>query len=213
MGMKGTNGRIRATFQIVYARPDSSITFQYRSFDGAIDGDSAERIFERSATIGIEDSITGFASMYLDRGLYHTRSFSGSQYEKPLHDGLAVKFMQVPKNTVRVVTIDNPSHNHFEFTSTSLTPSFTLENLSDTLRRIYVSYVVTNTLTGVQVYTRNDSMLVFQIGTHSHDGPALLNFPCGQYRLTITISTASNNSDVWSHDNIYVRDFVRITPL
>lgn len=213
MGMKGTNGRIRATFQIVYARPDSSITFEYRSFDGAIDGDSAEHIFERSATIGIQDSLTGFSSMYLDRGLYQARSFSGSQYEKPLHDGLAVKFMQVPKNSVRVVTIDNPPQNHFEFTSTSLTPSFTLENLSDTLRRVYVSYVVTNTATGAQVYTRNDSMWVFRIGAHQYNGPTLLNFPCGQYRLTITISTASNNIDVWSHDNVYVRDFVRITPL
>ncbi|HEY6172066.1 MAG TPA: T9SS type A sorting domain-containing protein [Candidatus Kapabacteria bacterium] len=213
MGLKGTNGHIRATFQIVYTRPDSSITFHYRSFDGAIDGDSAERIFERSATIGIEDSMSSFASMYLDRGLYHARSFSGSQYEKPLHDGLAVKFMQVPKNSVRVVTIDNPPYNHFEFTSASLTPSFTLENLSDTLRRVYVSYVVTNTVTGAQVYIRNDSMTVFQIGIHQYNGPTLLSFPCGQYRLTITISTASNNTDVWGHDNVYVRDFVRITPL
>jgi hypothetical protein len=213
MGMKGTNGRIRATFQIVYARPDSSITFQYRSFDGVIDGDSAEPIFERNATIGIEDSVTGYSSMYLDRGFYHTRSFSGSQYEKPLHDGLAVKFMQVPKNSIRVVTIDNPTFNHYEFTGTTLTPSFTLQNFSDTLRRIYVSYLVTNTITGAQVYIRNDSMYVFQIGAHQYNGPALLNFPCGQYRLTITISTASNNVDVWGHDNVYVRDFVRITPL
>lgn len=213
MGMKGTNGRIRATFQIVYARPDSSITFHYRSFDGVIDGDSAERIFERSTTIGIEDSITSYSSMYLDRGFYHTRSFSGSQYEKPFHDGLAVKFMQVPKNSVRVVTIDNPTHNHYEFTNTTLTPSFTLQNFSDTLRKVYVSYLVINTITGAQVYIRNDSVTVFRIGAHQYNGPALLNFPCGQFRLTITISTATTNTDVWGHDNVYVRDFVRITPL
>lgn len=213
MGMKGTNGRIRATFQIVYARPDSSITFHYRSFDGNIDGDSAERIFERSATVGIQDSNTGYASMYLDRGAYHARSFAGSQYEKSLHDGLAVKFMQVPKNTVRVVTIDNPSHNHYELPSTSLTPSLTIENLSDTTRTVLVSYLVTNTVTGAQVYIRNDSITNVQQGTRSHNGPTLLNFPCGQYRLTITISTATNNSDVWGHDNVSVRDFVRITPL
>ncbi len=213
MGIKGTNGRIRATFQIVYARPDSSITFHYRSFDGNIDGDSAERIFERSVTIGIQDSTTGYASMYLDRGAYHARSFAGSQYEKSLHDGLAVKFMQVPKNTVRVVTIDNPSQNHYELTSTSLTPSFTIENLSDTTRTVLVSYLVTNTVTGAQVYIRNDSITNVQQGTRSHNGPTLLNFPCGQYRLTITISTATNNSDVWGHDNVSVREFVRLTPL
>jgi len=213
MAVKGTNGRIRATFQIVYARLDSSITFQYRSFDGVMDGDSAESIFQRSATIGIQDSTTGFASMYLDRGAYHARSISGSQYEKPLHDGLAVKFFQLPKNTIRVASIDNPPSNTYELSSTSLTPSLTVENLSDTARTVFISYLVTNTVTGSQVYIRNDSIPNIQKGTALHNGPTLLNFPCGQYRLTITISTVSNNTDVWTYDNVYTRDFVRITPL
>lgn len=213
MGMKGTNGRIRATFQIVYSRPDSSITFQYRSFDGVIDGDSAERIFERSSTIGIQDSAGVDASMYLASGAYYARTFAGSQYEKPLHDGLAVKFFQVSRNIIRIVSIDTPPDNNYELASTTLTPSLTIENLTDTTRTVFVSYLVTNTTTGAQVYIRNDSITNVQQGTRSHNGPTLLNFPCGQYRLTITISTAASNTDVWSHDNVYVRDFVRITPL
>lgn len=213
IGMKGTNGRIRATFQIVYSRLDSSITFQYRSFDGVIDGDSSERIFERSSTIGVQDSAGVDASMYLNRGAYYAGSFAGSQYEKPLHDGLAVKFFQESRNIIRIVSIDNPPNNNYELTSTTLSPSLTIENLSDTTRTAYVSYLVTNTITGAQVYIRNDSITNVLHGTRSHNGPTLLNFPCGQFRLTISISTVSNNSDVWGHDNAFVRDFVRITQL
>lgn len=213
MALKGTHGKIRATFQIVFARLDSSITFQYRSFDGNVDGDSAERIFERTATIGLQDSITGYATTYLDRGSFYARSFIGSQYEKPLHDGLAVKFLQDPRNIVRLVSIDNPTSTTAELPGSSLTPTLSVENMTDTTRKIYVSYVVKNATTGAQVFSRNDSILNVSSGMRTHTGPTMLNVPCGHFTLTVTISTATNNTDVWTQDNVLVRDFVRLTPL
>jgi hypothetical protein len=213
MGLKGTNGKLLATFQIVYARPDSSITFQYRSFDGVIDGDSAEKAYQRSATIGIQDSSSGLASMYLDRGTYFARSLSSSQYERPLHDGLAVKFFRQPRNITRLSSITTPSVDFYELPSNSLTPSFTFENLTDTSKTFYFSYVVTNVVTGGIMYSRNDSATNVSLGSYSRSGPTLLNFPCGHFRMSITVTTASNNVDSWTHDNTLVREFVRITPL
>ena len=43
--LKGTNGKARATFQIVFCRTDSSVTYMYRSFDGDVCGTPAVKLF------------------------------------------------------------------------------------------------------------------------------------------------------------------------
>jgi hypothetical protein len=205
MFLRGANGRARATFQIVYIRPDSSVTFMYRSFDGGVDGESAAAMFQRLATVGVQDSANTYASVYLDRGVYYARSLSSSAYEQPLHNGLAVLFLRAPANIVRMNSINTPSSDHFEFSASSFSPKVTFENLGSTSRTIYISNTITNVTTGSVIYSRLDSAFVAS-GSFTFTAPIVQSVPCGEYRLVSTVSVA-NNGDGWTYDNTLVRNF------
>jgi hypothetical protein len=69
LGLKGTNGQVRATFQVAFSNSDSSITFTYKSFDGSFGGVSAAALIQSVATIGLTD-VNGDAAMYLHKGYY-----------------------------------------------------------------------------------------------------------------------------------------------
>jgi hypothetical protein len=212
MFLKGTNGRVSATFQVVYSRLDSSVTFMYRSFDGTMNGEPAADIFSRLATIGVQDSLGAFATVYLDRGVYYARSYSGAQYEQQLHNGLAVKFLRVVPNIARIVSIDAPSIDEYELPSTTFTPVITVDNMSAQARTLYINNVVTDMTTGQNIYSRQDSIVNAQPGQHQYTGSTGSGWQCGRYRLTSTVSVAAG-ADAWVHDNTMTRDFVRVSSL
>lgn len=206
LSLKGTNGQVRATFQVAFCRTDSSITFHYRSFDGSFNGTPAATVFQNEATIGVQNSQTIYASMYLDRGTYYAQSYSLPQYAQPLHTSLAVKFIRVIPNNIRTKSIDFPPTDRYEMLSNLFRPQATLENWTTQDRIVTVNYKVTNLVTKQTIYSRTDSLEVLHNYIAKDSGSLLQGFPCGSYRLTVT-SSVTSIGDGWTSDNILTRDF------
>lgn len=205
--LKGTNGKARATFQIVFCRTDSSVTFMYKSFDGDVCGSPAAKLFQDAVTISCSGYLGTFATNYLHKGTYYARTYGSIQYAKDLHNGLAVRFMRYPKNLCRAITVSDPPSDGYETTMNPFIPKVKVENLTDTTRRIVVKNVLMNLTTGINIYSRTDSMnvdpgTITEISTSQQSG-----IPCGAYRLTSTISMPSRGDDSWVPDNITTRDF------
>src|SRR6185312_13656017 len=159
LAYKGTSGNIRATFQIVWSRLDSSVTYEYKSFDGSYQGMSAAQFIQNSVTIGLQDNLSVWGTTYLDRGTYNATSAS-SLYAQNLHNGLAVKFLRRMDNTVRIKSINTPPNDHYELTANNMSPSATAENLSNGAYYVYVTNTIKNLTTGVDVYSRTDSVFL-----------------------------------------------------
>ena len=205
--LKGTAGAVRATFQVAFSKKDSSITFNYRSFDGSFNAATSAFIFQNEATIGVQNSQAIYATMYLDRGTYYAVSSGSALYAQPLHNGLAVKFIRVIPNFIHVKSIDFPPTDRYEMLNNSFQPKVTVENLSSTDHYITVTNKVTNLVTGNVGYNRTDSINVpfddyAQLTSTLYQG-----IPCGSYRLTTTISVKSLGTDGWIGDNTMSRDF------
>lgn len=211
--LRGTQGKIRATFQVVFAKPDSSITFNYRSFDSDIPGESAATIFQRTATIALQDTLARYATNYLDRGVYYaySRAANPVPYEKDLHNGLAVKFIH-HQNTLSLRGMTFPPHDGYELASSSFQPIVRLTQFTDSARMIYMFNEVVNTVTNARVYARLDSILVGAAQERGVTGPSV-PIPCGSFRLTTTIYCPALGLDPWIHDNITTREFVRLSQL
>ncbi len=205
--LKGTAGAVRATFQVAFSKTDSSITFNYRSFDGSFNAASAANVFQNEATIGVQNSQAIYASMYLDRGTYYARSYSSSLYAQPLHNGLAVKFLRVIPNLIHVKSIDFPPNDRYEMLSNTFQPKVTVENWTSQDRYITVNNKVTDLNTGNVTYNRTDSLDVPFASYAQFTGSLYQGIRCGTYRLTTTISIPSLGIDGWVPDNIMTRDF------
>ncbi|HJW28750.1 MAG TPA: hypothetical protein VJ508_05805, partial [Saprospiraceae bacterium] len=109
LALKGTYGKVRTTFQVAFVNSDSSVQINFRSFDGEFCGEPAAKIFQRLATIGCQAPNGQTWTNYLDRGRYHAVSFGSSIYAQDLHDQLAVKFIRVPGNMIRIRAFANPA--------------------------------------------------------------------------------------------------------
>ena len=59
--LKGTNGKVRVTFQIVFSRLDSTVTFMYKSFDGEICGTPAAKQFQETSLTPLFSILRSFA--------------------------------------------------------------------------------------------------------------------------------------------------------
>jgi hypothetical protein len=215
LALKGTKLAVTATFQVVFATADSSVTFHYRSFDGSFNGTPAAQVFQDQATIGVQNGRSIYGTMYLDRGTYYAQSTGSQLYAKPLHTGLAVKFFRMVGNMIRIKAIDNPPYDGYELLSNTFAPSCTVNNFLSQNYRIQVKSVVTDLSTGYQIYSRTDST-PNQVakGTDGYDtASAAQGFPCGKYRLTMTVSMPSAGTDVWTADNTLTRDFTLINTL
>jgi hypothetical protein len=212
--LKGTNGQCRVTFQAVFSRGDSSVQFNYRSFDGSFAGQSAALLFEKLCTIGVQNHQSVWGSTYLYNGDYYAKSYSSATYAQDLHNNLAVKFLRVDQaNFIRLNSIDWPPYDGYEMINNQMQPKVTFENMTSQDRKIYVINKVVDLSTGVPIYNRTDSVTVQYDNTYQYT--ATLSSPtCGRYRLTTTIATnlpISGDSDGWSPDNILTRDFVFMT--
>ncbi len=210
--LKGTNGLVRATFQVAFAKADSSITFNYKSFDGAYNGLTSAEMFQKYATIGLQNAQSVYGTTYLDRGTYYAKSYSSALYAQNLHNSLAIRFLRVIPNFFRSTTVANPPYEQYELSSNSMTPKITIENLTSQDRKVYVQNTIINLATNAQVYSRTDS---FDIGFNSSIdavGTIFQAIPCGSYRLTSTSTIPSLGTDGWTSDNIVTRDFVYMSP-
>lgn len=213
MALKGSNGRIRATFQIIFARSDSSITMQYRSFDGSIDGVSAASIFQRLATIGVQDTLGRNATNYLDRNAYYafSRAANPSQYEANLHNGLAVKFRRF-KNYLTLKEIVSPPFDGYELPTSTFQPGIRIRNNTDSTRTISILNEVFNTVGGVKVYARTDTLTVSANSEVVYTGVSS-SLACGSYRMVSSVTAPSLGLDPWTHDNAMTREFVLLSDL
>ncbi len=207
--LKGTNGQVRSTFQAVFARPDSSITFYYKSFDGNWKGFTAAQMFQKLCTIGVGNTNRSWGTNYLDRGVYYAKTQTSQIYAQPLHNSLAVKFLRVIPNFLHAKSIDFPSFDRYEIATNQFQPQVTVENLTGSNRMAYVQNRITNLATGAPVYSRTDSFLVGFNSSTSYTGTAFQGLSCGTYRLTMICSFPSIvNGDGWTPDNTLTRDFV-----
>ncbi len=206
LALKGTNGNVRATFQVVFCKLDSSITVNYKSFDGSSNAASAAEVLQNEVTIGVQNHQAIYATMYLDRGTYYAKTYGSLNYAKPLHNSLAVRFIRVIPDFVRIKSIDFPPTDRYEMISNSFQPKATVENWTDQDLWITVNYKVVDLTTGTGIYNRTDSI---QVGfdDYSQDiGSLYQGIRCGSYRLTVTCSCASKG-DGWAGDNVMTRDF------
>ena len=211
--LKNTNGKVSATFQIAFAKADSSVTIHYRSFNGNMSGIPAAKIFQEQATIGVQNFNGTSGSTYLDRGTYYARSYSSSIYAKDLHTGLAVKFMQEINNSIRATSVTFPPYDGYEMVNNVFTPIYKVQNLTRGTRTIWASKVVTDLSTGVSVYSRLDSFTVDPGAVYSDTGSTQQGWKCGAYRMTITFTVPAYGVDPWIPDNIITRDFVYTPPV
>jgi hypothetical protein len=209
LALKGTNGKIRATFQATFTDLDSSVTFHYRSFDGSIGAQSAAQIIQNKCTIGVQNSGGVYGTTYLDRGQYYATSNS-SAYAQNLHNQLAVKFIRRQRNLLRVTAITSPASDHYELTSGSVTPAVTIQNLSDSDGWIMVQTVIRNVGTNTGLSSRLDSIFL----NHGSSGTLTQNtIPIttgGSYKMTVTASFPHVGTDSWPADNTMSRTFVYI---
>ncbi|MDP4200536.1 MAG: T9SS type A sorting domain-containing protein [Bacteroidota bacterium] len=211
LGLKGTNGQVRATFQTLFNATDSTITFEYKSFDGSWNGVPAATIIQRVATIGLSSAGptgTNMAVTYLHRGYYNATNPS-STYALNLHNGLGVRFVHVPVDAFLVSSILTPPKDHYELTpgSSSFTPQCSILNMTDTTINFYVRTVITNITTGSVFYLKNDSILITQTQASTYTAPPTGTVPCGNYKLTFTIGYPSGVSDAWPSNNTMTRYF------
>jgi hypothetical protein len=206
-----TNGQVRATFQVAVALADSSIAFNYRSFDGSFAGVSAAAIFQQVATIGVQNTQAIWGTCYLDRSTYYARSYSSQIYAQNLHTGLAIKFFPWVPNFIKMKSIDTPPTDGYEVASQNFTPVVTIENLKSQSRTVYYQNKIVNLVTGAQVYSRTDSFVLSFNDVVQRSGTTFQALQCGTYRLTSTcwIPQLGNLAvDSWDPDNTLTRDFV-----
>jgi hypothetical protein len=214
LALKGSNGTIRATFQVVFCNTDSTITFNYKSFDGAYNATPADTVMMNEATIGVQNYRSTYGTMYLDRGTYYAVSYGSQLYAKGLHAGLAVKFIRVTNQAIRMVSIDDPPYDRYEMLGNSFQPKCTVENFDAIDREIYVKSVVTDLSTGNTLYNRTDSVGPVARGFNQQlTASVYQGFPCGKYRLTMTATVPSYGTDGWTQDNVMTRDFTFIKTL
>src|SRR5579872_2513433 len=150
--------------------------------------------------------------MYFDRGTYYAISSGSQLYAQPFHTSLAVKFLRVIPNFVRIRSINTPPYDGYELLNNSFTPQCSVENMTNNDRFIVAKTTVVNLATGLQIYSSTDSLEFLAHSTYTTDVPALTQitartfngFPCGKYRMTVTISCPSIG-DGWTQDNILIR--------
>jgi hypothetical protein len=209
LALKGTEGQIRATFQVVFAK-DSSITFQYKSFDGTYAGRTAEEIIQQLATIGVGSPTVG--TNYLHKGLYYATSAGSAIYAKDLHDGLAVRFLRVHKHNLSARSIVFPASEGAELTSSNFTFNGIVNNWADDEFMAYFEFRVKNLTTGTTVTTKIDSIMSYSGFPMQYIGPTYQGLPCGAYEVTMTVSAPSLGPDTWTWDNRIVRRFYVLSP-
>jgi hypothetical protein len=210
LALKGTNGQVRATFQVVFSASDSSITFTYRSFDGSFAGVPAAQLIQQIATIGVADR-SGDAAMYLHKG-YYFASNPIAKYNQSLHNHLVIRFLKMGADAFLISNISVPSNDRYEFGSDQFFPQCKILNISDSTIKVFVNTVITNVGTGVPLYNKSDSIVVGQSVTTTYNAPLASGMTCGSYKITFTLSYRNGVSDEWAGNNTYTRYFVILAP-
>ncbi len=210
LGLKGTNGQVRATFQVAFASSDSSIVFTYRSFDGSFAGVSAAALIQQIATIGLT-SRSGDAVMYLHKGYYFASSPT-AKFNQPLHNHLAIRFLRMGADAFAITNVTMPPFDRYELSGPQFTPQCKIQNISDTDIKVLVNTVIANAVTGVPFYNKHDSILVSHNVTTTYNAPLAGSISCGSYVITFTISYRNNVSDEWAGNNTFTRYFVALSP-
>ncbi len=208
LGLKGTNGQVRATFEVAFNPFDSSITFEYKSFDGSWNGVPAASIIQRVATIGMSSSGSLMGATYLHRGYYNATSANPS-YALNLHAGLAVRFVHLLKEAFLISSIEAPPKEHYELGASGATfqPSCKILNYADTSVELYLRTTITNVATGAVWAIRNDSLYAAQQTNTTYTGPLTSTIPCGNYKITFAFTYALGASDAWAGNNTASRYF------
>ncbi len=210
LGLKGTNGRVRATFQAAFSTTDSSITFNYRSFDGSWQGVPATELIQQVSTIGLTDW-SGDAAMYLHKGYYFANSPT-PKYDLSLHNGLSIRFLRMVNDAFLVPNVTMPPNDRYELGTTQFTPQCEILNISDSQIRIFVNTVITDLSDNRPFYNAYDSLDVTQGNPVYFNAPTAVGIGCGTYKVTFTISYRGKVSDEWAGNNTYTRYFVNLTP-
>jgi hypothetical protein len=206
LALKGTNGNIRATFQIAISRADSSVTYQYRSFDGTYAGITAEEIIQRVATIGIQ-GVASVGTMYLHKGHYYATTAGSAMYAKDLHDGLAIKFFRIKNHLVSARAITFPTTERQELAQNNFTFSGAATNWTSDEEMVYYDFSVRNVSTGLTITTKYDSLITYSNLPSFYSGPTYQGLPCGEYQATLSVRMPKYGSDTWLHDNTVRRTF------
>jgi hypothetical protein len=186
LGLKGTNGAIRATFQVVANAIDSSIVFQYRSFDGTYNGVPAATIIQNTATIGLSNSPSSMGITYLHRGAYNATNPIAAN-AKSLHNSLAVKFFHRPDDAFVLTNITVPltDHSELDATSSSFRPACSVANPTDSTINFSVHLSMVDVNTGNTIYTKVDTFVASANSTTTYTAPATGSIHCGNYKLII----------------------------
>lgn len=208
LGLKGTNGGIRATFQIAANHIDSTITFYYRSFDGSYNGVPAATIIQNVATIGCSDATNSMGATYLHRGYYNATN-PNPTYAKNLHNGLAVKFLHRINDAFVLTSITMPPKDHYEIeaASSAFQPSCTIANYSDSTINYSVRLAIVDVSTGSTIYTKIDSFQTTASDVFTYTAPSTGSIRCGNYKLTISFTYRTGKNDAWGEDNTLSRYF------
>lgn len=218
LALKGTNGKVRVTLQVSFSAADSTVQINYRNFEGDMCGEPAAKIFQRLASIGCQSPNGQTWTNYLDRGLYFARSYSSSIYAQDLHDQLAIKYIRVPNNMVRVRSFANPASDRYETSVAQFTPQVKIDNLYTDSLRVKVRNRITNLATGSVIYDRIDSGTInpYQFTTLQ---TSAIGLGCGAYRLNTTVTLLGvatwigtvTATDPWTEDNTLTHDFYKFT--
>lgn len=213
-GLKGTNGKVRVTFQVVFNDWDSSVNIHYKSFDGEFCGEPAAKIFQRLATIGCQSSNGQSWTHYLDRGVYYATN-PNPAYAKDLHNGLAVRFMNmVGYNRIGLRSISSPDFPGFETNVGQFIPKVKVDNLTGDSLRVKLVNQIIDLKNNYTIYTRTDSATVFPFDFKEIATPSI-GLACGSYRLKTTATLLGKatwigtikSSDPWLEDNVGTVDF------
>jgi hypothetical protein len=211
LGLKGTNGKVRATFQVLFCAADSSITFRYKSFDGSWNGVPAAALIQRTATIGLFEYYDNLAVLYLHKGNYFATG-STTAYNQPLQNGLAVRFFHTTQEAFEITTVTMPPNDRYENSTNIIAPACRILNTCDSTIKVFVQTTIANVTSGTNVYSRSDSIIVENRVTQTYTAPQFTNLTCGSYKVTFTISYRNGVSDYWSGNNTFTRYFVALTP-
>ncbi|GEM_PF-4935877 len=210
LALKGTNGLVRATFQVAFAGADSTITFAYKSFDGSFNGVSAAALIQQVATIGLTDGGNGFGVMYLHKGYYFATN-PNPNYNQPLHNHLCIKFWRMPNEAFLISSVTMPPNDRYELTTTQLTPQCKIQNVCDTAILVFVQTTITNLTTSTTIYNKYDSISCARQAITTYNAPLASNLSCASYKITFTISYRNNVSDQYAGNNTVTRYFVGLS--
>jgi len=165
-------------FQIILDGDDRTIKYQY-----------GPGVYQTDITIGIEN---GDGSVGLE---YY---YNGDPFGNGPFDGLAITFRYVaPAIDAALASIDEPVDGSVVFNGTTITPTVTVLNNSDSDYAIPVSFLITDAVTGDTVYNQSETtaLVTGGGGTLQHAFTLTWNAdPDGDYDMEASVALPGDSN-------------------